>query len=417
LPSPKTSTLIMFSAMPGEFLCSSPTHLDGCPQSINKLLQRQSMQIRRNSIGYSSVRQLVEDNRELFQIDFALLNALVADSAKACVNPSPKHFPHIRLRAVQRLSRVWLTDILSDKGLTFLNLLLTVLAERLKIKAIVFYANGNHLTREVFGRKKSASVIHLFRTTLRVHLLEFAPGSFDGSSSLFADSNSAGKVKASNLDSELSNEESSIAWLQGGKDIYADRETTLEVVSFQHDIRQIHHELFGEMFDHSDDSMMSIQSEDFCKLKSDHKQNNSFSLQIHKTISEFSLATEESSPTKLLSLKPVASNDSPDDSSAAKNRKFQSKVLYEEKVIKNGKLKFYSEENDFGFIIMETGEEIFVHKDDLIKANIDTQKLAYFKKFYEIQVSFRYIQYQGKMKVNRKAVDVQVTGYTPLFYL
>ena len=94
--------------------------------------------------------------------------------------------------------------------------------------------------------------------------------------------------------------------------------------------------------------------------------------------------------------------------------KFHSKILYEEKNLKDGTLKFYSNENDFGFIIMNGGEEVFVHKDDLIKANIDTQRLTYYRHFYEIHMKFRYIQYQGKVKVNRKAVDVQITGYTPL---
>lgn len=407
----------MLSTTPGEFLYSSPTNLDDGPYSVNRLLLRQNMQIRRNSPGYSSVRQLVESNKENFQIDFIYLCALATDSAKSCVSSIFKKNHSNRLHVFQKLTNHRLNDILADESLTFLNIFLVLMAELLGIKIIVFHATGRQLTREVFGRKRSASVIHLFRTPLRVYMVDFAPTNFEKTESRIMDSSTARVMKGSHLDLELSNEESSMALFQGGKDVYADRETTLEIASLQNDIKQIHQELFGDMFDHSEDSMMSIQSEDLCKLKTDHKQNQSFCLQIHKTLSEFSPVAEEASPTKLLSLTPIASNDSPKESSASKNRKFQSKVLYEEKDMKNGKLKFYSEENDFGFIIMDNGEEIFVHKDDLIKANIDTQKLAYFKKFYEIQVNFRYIQYQGKMKVNRKAVDVQVTGYTPLFYL
>lgn len=82
--------------------------------------------------------------------------------------------------------------------------------------------------------------------------------------------------------------------------------------------------------------------------------------------------------------------------------------------MKYGRLKFFSAENEFGFIINESGEEIFVHKDDLQKAGIAIVELAYHKKYFEIHMKFRTIHYQGKNKVSRKAVDIQVLGYTPI---
>lgn len=71
-----------------------------------------------------------------------------------------------------------------------------------------------------------------------------------------------------------------------------------------------------------------------------------------------------------------------------------------------GRLKFFNEAKEYGFIIMDDGSEIFVHKADLVKQSIDTRYLAYFKKYYEILMEFNVQEYQGKAKKHRKAVDV-----------
>lgn len=84
---------------------------------------------------------------------------------------------------------------------------------------------------------------------------------------------------------------------------------------------------------------------------------------------------------------------------------------------KNGKLKFFSKEQEFGFIVDNKGDEIFVHKDDLIKAKINPDILINEKKIYDIYFSYKSIQYQGKKKISRKAVDLKVTGYQALIHL
>lgn len=71
-----------------------------------------------------------------------------------------------------------------------------------------------------------------------------------------------------------------------------------------------------------------------------------------------------------------------------------------------GKLKFYSEVKEYGFIIMEDESEVFVHKADLIQQNIDTRCLAYYNKFYNIFLKFDVEEYQGKLKVHRKAINM-----------
>ena len=73
-----------------------------------------------------------------------------------------------------------------------------------------------------------------------------------------------------------------------------------------------------------------------------------------------------------------------------------------------GRLKFFNEAKEYGFIIMDDESEIFVHKADLIKQSIDTRYLAYYKKYYEIVMEFNVQEYQGKAKKHRKAVDVLI---------
>ena len=73
-----------------------------------------------------------------------------------------------------------------------------------------------------------------------------------------------------------------------------------------------------------------------------------------------------------------------------------------------GRLKFFNEAKEYGFIIMDDESEIFVHKADLIKQSIDTRYLAYYKKYYDILMEFNVQEYQGKSKKHRKAVDVMI---------
>ena len=73
-----------------------------------------------------------------------------------------------------------------------------------------------------------------------------------------------------------------------------------------------------------------------------------------------------------------------------------------------GSLKFYNEQKEYGFIVMEDGSEIFVHKADLMKQSIDTRYLSYYKQFYDIVIEFNIQEYKGKGKTYRKAVDLSI---------
>jgi len=40
-----------------------------------------------------------------------------------------------------------------------------------------------------------------------------------------------------------------------------------------------------------------------------------------------------------------------------------------------GKLKFYNDKKEYGFVTTDKLKDIFIHKDDLIKAGINTKEL------------------------------------------
>lgn len=79
-----------------------------------------------------------------------------------------------------------------------------------------------------------------------------------------------------------------------------------------------------------------------------------------------------------------------------------------------GKLKFYSELKEYGFILLKDGSEIFVHKTDLLKNNIDTNWLVHYSRSYEIGMGFDVQHYKGREKMNRKAVNIKIFNIQPI---
>ena len=83
-------------------------------------------------------------------------------------------------------------------------------------------------------------------------------------------------------------------------------------------------------------------------------------------------------------------------------------ILDESRQRFTGRLKFFDEVKNFGFIIMDNdGGDIFVHYDDLSKANLPKEFLRTAKKGNIIRLSFSCLKYIGKHNRSRKAVDVQ----------
>lgn len=74
-----------------------------------------------------------------------------------------------------------------------------------------------------------------------------------------------------------------------------------------------------------------------------------------------------------------------------------------------GLLKFYNENKGFGFVECEQdGTEIFLHGDDLLKANIDLKVLKKKLNSGLIRFSFSILEYMGKYKRSRKIVDLKL---------
>lgn len=78
-----------------------------------------------------------------------------------------------------------------------------------------------------------------------------------------------------------------------------------------------------------------------------------------------------------------------------------------------GRLKFYNEVKEYGFILFDSGGEIFIHKTDLQQSNVNTAQLDIFDKFYSVRVEFEVRNYRGKSKGNRKAINIKVLQLLP----
>ena len=80
----------------------------------------------------------------------------------------------------------------------------------------------------------------------------------------------------------------------------------------------------------------------------------------------------------------------------------------------NGKLKFYKDNNKFGFIEAENGKQVFLHKDSLVRSRIDSRRFENCSKYFGILLRFKVLKYQGKTKMSEKAVEIEILNFLPL---
>jgi len=82
----------------------------------------------------------------------------------------------------------------------------------------------------------------------------------------------------------------------------------------------------------------------------------------------------------------------------------------------SGYLKFFDENKNYGFLVMDSdGSDIFVYSDDLIKTGIDKEYLRTAKfgnmirYLFKIKKRFAFtcMEYYGKYNKSRKAVDLE----------
>lgn len=77
----------------------------------------------------------------------------------------------------------------------------------------------------------------------------------------------------------------------------------------------------------------------------------------------------------------------------------------------SGKLKFFDESRNYGFIVLDKDKsDMFVHYDDLKKTNLAKNLLVVSKNKYSIHFSFHVFEYEGKSKMSKKAVDIKLVS-------
>jgi len=83
--------------------------------------------------------------------------------------------------------------------------------------------------------------------------------------------------------------------------------------------------------------------------------------------------------------------------------------LEETKQRYTGRLKFFDENKNYGFLINDDDKsDIFVHYDDLSKANINKELLKSAKNGMSIRMSFSLMKYVGKYDKSKKATDIKL---------
>ena len=84
-------------------------------------------------------------------------------------------------------------------------------------------------------------------------------------------------------------------------------------------------------------------------------------------------------------------------------------ILEESRETYTGRLKFFDETKNFGFIVMDNDRsDIFVHYDDLMRADVNKEKLRSVKNGNVLKFKFSCMAYIGKYNRSRKAIDLEL---------
>lgn len=108
------------------------------------------------------------------------------------------------------------------------------------------------------------------------------------------------------------------------------------------------------------------------------------------------------------------SKSSKQSSSKKKNKKSK-KTEKRKRDRFSGKLKFFDESKNYGFFVLDTdGSDMFVHYDDLRKANLSKDLLVSSRTLYSMHFTFHVFEYDGKYKSSKKAVDIKLVSILKL---
>jgi hypothetical protein len=128
-----------------------------------------------------------------------------------------------------------------------------------------------------------------------------------------------------------------------------------------------------------------------------------------------SLSTQSEEFKKIRELQGGLNQDNDNPQAIQKNPSSEKKkpvIIDESHQRYTGRLKFFDEGKSYGFIVMDDdGSDIFVHYDDLHKANITKELLKSSKSGgNSIRLSFSCLEYIGKYNRSRKATDIQMVN-------
>lgn len=93
-------------------------------------------------------------------------------------------------------------------------------------------------------------------------------------------------------------------------------------------------------------------------------------------------------------------------------------ILDDRKDVHKGYLKFFNDEQSYGFITLEDPEEdIFVYLDELTKAGLTSRDFKPTREGKKLRVRFHVVAYIGKNGKSKKAIDLKVIDEdsTPTF--
>jgi len=116
-------------------------------------------------------------------------------------------------------------------------------------------------------------------------------------------------------------------------------------------------------------------------------------------------AMSDPEATQYMNMAAMMANNSPEKNNTLKTKNFTPEDKSDRRYY--GSLKFFDENNNYGFLVLEEdGSDVFVHFDDLKKSDIPKSFLKMKNKM--IRFSFTLMTYLGKKKRSRKAVDLKL---------
>ena len=81
----------------------------------------------------------------------------------------------------------------------------------------------------------------------------------------------------------------------------------------------------------------------------------------------------------------------------------------------SGYLKFFNDEQEYGFIVSDTDKsDVFFHYDDIRRTNLSKEFLRDSKTTFLVQFTFKVLAYFGKYNFSKKAVDVELVKIEPI---